>query len=248
MPGAEFFGLCRHATSLILKGFSLTIIIGCGIILDYMEPATETKSHNVLAQKGYWPAIAEAYFAEGNYSRAVDFCLRMLEDDPHIVSGRAILARAYYHAGQIKQAREQFVEVLKYDSAHLVALKYLGDILFRDGEEAAAVAYYRRIFEIDRHCAGLSCPIEKSEAVETRQLTLRRPGEKAPTKKVQPLQEPAFITETVGDLYLEQGYFRLAREVYSRLLGGRENSRIAEKLRETEDKLKKKEGHNESSY
>jgi len=209
---------------------------------------TETKDHHRLAQKGYWPAIAEVYFAEGNYSKAVDFCLRMLEDEPHIASGRAILAKSYYHAGQYQQAREEFVEVLKYDSAHLVALKYLGDILFRAGEEASAMAYYRRIFEIDRRCAGLSCPIEKAETVETHQLTLRRPAETAPPKKAAPLKEPVFITETVGDLYREQGYFRLAREVYSRLLVGREDSRIAEKLRETEDKLKKKEGLHESSY
>lgn len=174
--------------------------------------------------------------------------MRMLEDESYIVSGRAILARSYYHAGQYRQAREQFLSVLKYDSNHQVALKYMGDILFQDGEEAAAVAYYRRIFEIDRYCAGLYCSIEKGESVETRQLTLRRSAETAPPKKVAPLKEPAFITETVGDLYREQGYFRLAREVYSRLLVKREDRRIAEKLRETEDKLRKKEGHHESSY
>ncbi len=205
-----------------------------------MTQAAETKEENSLAQRGYWPAMAEQFFRDGRYSKAVDLCLRMLEDEPHIVSGRAILARSFYHVGQYRQAKEQFVEVLKLDATNLVALNYLGDILYRDGEEAAAMAYYRRIFEIDPHCAGLSCPVEQAASVETKQLTIKRPGENAPRMKSSPLREPAFITETVGDIYFEQGYLKLAREVYSRLLTNRSSSRIAEKLSETEEKLNKK--------
>lgn len=201
-----------------------------------------------LIREGYWPAVADEYFAEGKYAKAVDLCIRMLDNEPNIVSGRLILARSLYHAGQYRQAREQLVKVLKFDSANLMALKYLGDILYRDGEEAAAMTYYRRIFEIDPHCSGLSCPIEKAEEVETRQLTIKRSPERQPRKKPSPLREPAFITETVGDIYREQGYFQLAREVYRRLLAGREDNRIAEKLRETEERLKKKEGTHESTH
>jgi hypothetical protein len=110
------------------------------------------------------------------------------------------------------------------------------------------MTYYRRIFEIDPYCAGLSCKIEKTETIETKQLTIKRPRESAPPKKPSPLREPAFITETAGDIYCEQGYLRLARVVYRRLLDRRENNRIAEKLRETEEKLNKKEGTHESSH
>jgi tetratricopeptide (TPR) repeat protein len=212
-----------------------------------MTQTIETEAGNILAQQGYWPAVASEYFAEGNYSKAADLCMRMLENEPQVVSGRVILARSLYHAGQFRQAREQFVQVLKFDSDNLVALKYLGDVLFRAGEEAAAMAYYRRVFEIDPHTSGLKCAIEKAETVETRQLTIRRPSETVPVRKSRPLLEPAFITETAGDIYREQGYFQLAREVYARLLQGRENNRIADKLRETEDKLNKKEGAHESS-
>lgn len=218
----------------------MTNYCGYRIIFIYMSQAAEIIDGNSLARRGYWPALADDYFRSGRYAKAVDLCLRMLEDDPQVVSGRVILARSFYHAGQYRQAKEQFVEVLKLDSANLVALKYLGDILYRDGEEAAAMAYYRRVFEIDPHCAGLSCPIEQSASVETRQLTIKRPGEDMPQLKSSPLREPAFITETVGDIYFEQGYLKLAREVYSRLLADRQSSRIIEKLRETEEKLNKK--------
>jgi tetratricopeptide (TPR) repeat protein len=198
-------------------------------------------SYRPLAQKGYWPALALELFVEGRYAKAVDLCDRMLEQEPGVISGRVILARSLFHAGQFERARVQFVEVLKRDPKNLLALKYLGDIHYRDGEEAAAMACYRRIFEIDPHTRGVSSPVEKKEVVQTRELTVKRPEETVGGKKPQPLQEPAFVTETVGDIYREQGYFMLAGEVYRRLLVGTDNSRIAAKLKEVEDKISIKE-------
>ena len=206
-----------------------------------MDFAATNDSPSALARKGYWPALARKYFDEEKYSKAVGLCLRMLEDEPDVLSGRVILACSLYLAGQYERAREQFLDILRRDPANLVALKHLGDVFFRDGEEAAAMAYYRRVFEIDPCCRGLYCPIEKKEAVQTRQLTLKRPGEKITKKQKTPLQEPAFITETIGDIYCDQGYYQLAGEVYRRLIIGNENSRIAEKLKEVEKKLGMKE-------
>jgi hypothetical protein len=110
------------------------------------------------------------------------------------------------------------------------------------------MAYYRRIFEIDPHCTGLSCNINEAAITETRQLTLKRASESTPPKKRTSLREPVFVTETAGDIYMEQGYLRLASEVYQRLLEGRMNSRVAEKLKTAQEKLDKKEGTHESSY
>jgi len=108
---------------------------------DDMESETSLPaSYRPLVQKGYWPAVALEHFAEGKYAKAVDLCGRMLEQEPGVISGRVILARSLFHAGQFERAREQFVEVLKRDSKNLIALKYLGDIHFREGEEAAAMA------------------------------------------------------------------------------------------------------------
>jgi tetratricopeptide (TPR) repeat protein len=213
-----------------------------------MEQNGSSMNSTSLAEQGYWPAQADEYFAAGRYSRAVDLCLRKLDSGPEVISGRVILAKSLYHAGQFQQAREQFHEVLKFDATNLVALKYLGDILFREGEEASAMTYYRRIFEIDPHCGGLSCPMEKATTVETRQLTVRRAQETVVKERPTRLREPAFITETVGDIYRDQGYLHLAREVYCRLLDNRKDNRIAEKLRETEEKLSKREGLHESTH
>lgn len=200
-----------------------------------------------LIQSGYWPAVADGLFAEGKYSKAVDLCQRMLDLEPNIISGRVVLGKALYYAGKFGEAREQFVRVLRTDAANLVALKYLGDILFGEGEEAAALAYYRRILEIDPYCRGISCPLRQPEPDGTRQLTLKRPPEQSEKKPLSTLREPAFITETVGDIYRDQGYLQLARDVYRRLLDRSGNSRIAEKLRDTEERLHKKDGQHETT-
>ncbi len=206
-----------------------------------MDLAVKDDSATALARKGYWPALARKYFDEEKYSKAVELCLRMLEDEPDVLSGRIILSCSLYLAGQYERAREQFLEILRRDPANLAALKHLGDIFFRDGEEAAAMAYYRQVLEIDPCCGGLYCSVEKKETVQTRQLTLKRPREKITKKQKTPLQEPAFVTETIGDIYCDQGYYQLAGEVYRRLMVGNENSRIAEKLKEVEKKLGIKE-------
>lgn len=213
-----------------------------------MEKDTGSDRADALARKGYWPAAAARYFASGKYSKAVDLCFRMLEAEPNVISGRVVLARSLYHTGHYQQARDQFLQVLRRDATNLVALKYLGDILYREGEAAAAQAYYRRVMEIDPYCRGLSSPLADRDVVETRQLTLKRSQETAVAKGTSPLREPAFITETIGDIYREQGYLQLAREVYRRLLADREDSRIAEKLRITEEKLNKKDGMHEGSH
>ena len=211
------------------------------MFFDYMEAVTHKDNSIELSRKGYWPAMAAQFLDEEKYSRAVDLCRRMLESEPEIISGRVILARSLYHAGEYKQAREQFSQILREDASNLVALKYLGDLLFREGEEAAALAHYRRVLEIDPCCRGLVCPVERAEEVRMRQLTIKRAAEQVVKRDKAPLSEPAFLTETIGDIYQDQGYFRLAEKVYSRLLAERDNNRIAGKLRDIKDKLGKKE-------
>ncbi len=211
------------------------------------ERKTYTDTGNQLVQAGYWPAVAEGYLTEGKYSKAAELCQRMLDLEPNVISGRCILGRALFHAGQYTEARTHLVTALKQDPANLVALKYLGDILHRDGEEAAAMAYYRRIFEIDPRCGGVWCSLASDDSQTTRQVTIKRSGESVLRKKRAPLREPAFITETIGDIYRDQGYYHLAHEVYRRLLDQSNNNRIAEKLRETEERINKKEGHDEAS-
>ncbi len=194
-----------------------------------------------LAASGYWPARAARFLAEGKYSRAVETCKEGLAEEPGLVSGRTIYARALYHAGRTDSAVEQFYRVLALDPDNVVALKYLGDIKFTEQDEIGAFAFYRRVLEIDPHCREIACPVDLPKAEPTRTITIQRAPELSPVKPRESLREIVFYTETVGDLYLAQGHARLAAEVFRSLNDRNPNPRLAYKLEQAEKKIQTKE-------
>jgi tetratricopeptide (TPR) repeat protein len=195
-----------------------------------------------LAAGGYWVAQAAKAVSEGRYSLAVRLCKEYLPDNPDLVSGHVIYGVALHDAGQTESAAEQFHRVLALDPDNLPALKYLGDLKFAAGEEFAALGNYRRILEIDPYCRGLVCRLERRPGGATRTVTLKRHApEGAPARTPAPLRDIPFYTETIGDLYLAQGYSRMATTVYRRLMEQNNNPRLAEKLARAEEKSKERE-------
>ena len=117
-----------------------------------------TKNNPDSAGKDYWPVVIYKHFSNKEYVRTIELCQFMLEREPNLIPERVMLAQALYHTDRHQQAHNQFLQVLKSDSKNLVAMKYLGDILFQNGERAAAITYYRRVMNIDPRCRGLYCP------------------------------------------------------------------------------------------
>jgi len=193
-----------------------------------------------LADLGYWVAIAARRLKEEKYSEVVRLCSENLEIEDAPVSARLIYAQALYRSGQIDSAAEQFHRVLTYDPENVVALKCLGDICFTSGDYLAAWANYGRVMEIDPHCRGLKSDIRQHQSRTTRTITLLGRSETR-TEPSGTLREIPFFTETIGDLYLAQGYPRLAARVFRRLIESGDSPRIAEKLTLAESKIKEKE-------
>ena len=195
-----------------------------------------------LAAGGYWPARGAKALHEGRYSRAVEICRTHLPSEPDLISGRLVYARALFHAGQLDSAATEFYRVLSVDPDNQVALKYLGDLLFGRGDEYGALAHYQRVLEIDPACQGLQCELKSQATETTHTVSLRRAPEKRVAGSAKPpLRDIAFYTETVGDLYLSQGYPRLAREVFRTLIAENENPRLAEKMALASESIKEKE-------
>jgi tetratricopeptide (TPR) repeat protein len=204
--------------------------------------AEENSVVDRLAAGGYWVAQAAKAVQEGRYSAAVRLCKEYLPETPDLVSGHVVYGIALHDAGQMESAAEQFHRVLALDPDNLLALKYLGDLKFAGGEEFAALANYRRILEIDPHCRGLACSLQRRPADTTRTVTLKRPTpEGGPSRTPAPLRDIPFYTETIGDLYLVQGYSRMATTVYRKLMEQNTNPRLAEKLARAEEKSRERE-------
>jgi len=196
-----------------------------------------------LAADGYWPARAAKALREGRFSRAVEICRPGLEADPALISARLIYAQALFHAGQTETAAEELHRVLIRDPDNQVALKYLADIKFLEGDEFGAMACYGHILETDPGCGGLKAVVRKPPAETTRTITLRRESEKTTTvRSSESLRRIPLFTETMGDLYLKQGYPRLAAEVFRTLSEKNEIPRLAEKLAQATESIKQKEG------
>ena len=210
-----------------------------------MFNATDDTTGNVvetLCARGYRVALAARCLAEERFSRAVEICKEYLVDTPSSVSGRLIYARALFHAGQIDSATEQFNHVLSLDPENLVALKYLGDIKFYRGDELGAMADYDRLLAIDPFTTALCCRMTAAPKETTRTITIHRPEETIAGHETEKAgREIPFYTETVADLYLAQGYPRLAADVYRDLASASQNPRLTEKLARAEEKIKQKE-------
>ena len=194
-----------------------------------------------LAAAGYWVAQAARAVAEGKYSTAVRLCREMLPGAPDSVSALLVYGTALFRAGQSESAADQFHRVLSLDPDNQVALKYLGDIRFAEGDQYAAFTSYRRILELDPYCGGLSCPVTTTSQTVTRTVTLKSHAGSRDQKPSAGLRPIPFYTETMGDLYMAQGYPRLATAVYRRLLEQNENPRLVEKLSRAEGKTREKE-------
>ena len=197
-----------------------------------------------LASKGYWPALAMEYFMEGNYSRAIELCMMRLRDYPDVLSGRIVYARSLYHAGQFETAEEQFYKILQYDPSNPVALKYLGDLKFSNGDETTAFSYYSKILDVTPDTRSLVSPFnpEKKDKIDTTTvLTLKKKTEKKMDEDSAnvSLREMPFKTETLGDLLLKQGHPRLALKVFRDLAEKNDSVRLRDKIEKTEQSFKK---------
>ncbi|MCX6827092.1 MAG: tetratricopeptide repeat protein [candidate division Zixibacteria bacterium] len=196
-----------------------------------------------LSSKGYWPAVAMEYLMKKKYSKAVELCQIGLRENPYLLSGHIVLARALCHSGQWGEAEEQFYRVLQIDPQNLIALKYLGDLKYRQGDEATALSYYERVLQIDPNTSGLSLPLTEKSLEHTTILTLQKGEEKSEPGR-DSLRQIPFKTETVGDLLLAQGHPRLALTVFEELAATGQNPRVKEKIDRTSELLKNKDRKN----
>jgi len=208
--------------------------------MDHSSGGIISPSVDSLADRNYWPAVAARFLSEGRFSAVVELCKENLPDFPDLLSGHILFARALHEAGQTESAAEQFYRVLALDPNNAVALKYLGDIAFKAGDEFTAISYYARILELDPFCQGIRSDVKRRDMQTTRSITLVHHEDTA-APAVGPLRTIPFYTETMGDLYLRQGHARLAAEVFRTLHERAPRPHLLEKLKQAEDKARDKE-------
>jgi tetratricopeptide (TPR) repeat protein len=232
----------------------------------YYEKWKKDPQSRIFAQ------LADAYRKSGMLDEAIEICTEGLKVHPSYGSARMVLARAYQEKGQDLEAEREFLEIIRNDPNNLLANRLLGDLLYKGGRVPQALERYQRVLKLTPLDREIKETLEKMEAsletsvappstaIEELEEKSEEAPEEALPEEVAPIskgerggvsdvsleppdkKEDAFLTETVADLYLGQGLYDQAAEIFSKMLvSDPDNSHIQKRLQEAILRQKGKE-------
>lgn len=198
----------------------------------------------------YFAPLANEYRKAGDPHQAIAICRAHLGQLPGHMSGQIVYGQALFEGGEYDEARTVFETALGMDRENLIALKHLGDLALRNGETGAARQFYSKLLEIDPQDSKVIAivkemestseaeqPVEASIAADATGPEPTRHGEEEAVLTeelgypVPPSQ--AFVTETMAELYLAQGFRDRAVNVYRELAAYRpDDERLKSRLAE----------------
>ena len=168
-------------------------------------------------------ALSDAYLAAGQVDDALETALKGTWELPAYADGFAAVGRVYAHRKVTKKAEEAFYNALSKDQMCIAAYKGLAGVLKGQGEIQKASDILTKAIMLDPGDASLQQMIEAlssapgvSEAVvqsEPASVQSQEPAMEQPTDGMKPI-----TTATIADIYIEQGLYDKALEVYHELL------------------------------
>ncbi len=185
--------------------------------------------------------LADAYRKQGNLEEALNVCKKGLEKHPNNASARVVLGRIYQGQGKTEDAASELKKVLELDPENLMAHSLLGSIFVEKGDHQAAIEEYQKILTLN--------PDDEETQKALRQAIEKAAGEPRPTspskKEALPsekrtLSKDSTATLTIAELYLKQGHYDRAIEVYQELLSiDPQNLMLRQKLAEVVERRQK---------
>ncbi len=185
--------------------------------------------------------LADAYRKQGGLEEAVKICKKGLEKHPNYTSARVVLGRIYQEQKKIEQAASEFKKVLETDPENLMAHSLLGSIFVGQGDCQSAIEEYQKILTLnpddEETQEALKQAIEK--AAEEQKPSREPKKELLAAEKRNPSKEST-ASLTIAELYLKQGHFDKAIEVFQELLANDpQNLLLRQKLTEVVDRQQK---------
>ncbi|HEY7676482.1 MAG TPA: tetratricopeptide repeat protein, partial [Candidatus Methylomirabilis sp.] len=187
--------------------------------------------------------LADAYHRQGRYAEAIAVCDSGLQRYPAFVGARMTLARALADSGDVARAEAEFRRVLEQTPDNIPAHRALGDLLRRQGRPPEALAVYEALHDFipfDQEITELvealgvtpsppgplpTAPLAAEPEVTVFDLTEVAGAPPLPLGPPVGIPEaegagppPALATETLADLYVQQGFVEEARAIYRELV------------------------------
>lgn len=158
------------------------------------------------------------------------------------MNGQVVYGQTLFDAGQYERSAATFTKALALDPENLIALRHLGDIARLNGDATGAMEWYQRVLDADPRNAEIigyietlkaavefSPPASGTTPVANRLETADTLGRgmdqvvdlnasAAPVIEGETGPRPqVFVTETMAELYLAQGFRDEALKVYKQL-------------------------------
>jgi pentatricopeptide repeat protein len=186
--------------------------------------------------------LADAFRRQGNLKEALEVCKRGLQKHSSYTLAQVVLGRILREQGKIDEAAEEFKTVLEIDPDNLLAHNLLGSIYFEKKDYQAAIEEYQKVLTLnpddEEAQKELKTAIEKAAGENSENQTSSKTSSLSETKPV--LSKESTATLTLADLYIKQGHFDKAIEVFQELLANDpQNLMLRQKLSETVERQQK---------
>ena len=213
------------------------------LALSRLDEITKRYEEN---PRRFFAPLANAYRKAGELSRSISLCQRYLQDQPGNLHGQVVYGRALFDAGRLDEAGVIFGVALALDPEHLITLRQLGDIARLKHEAIEAIEWYKRVLDADprndevlalvNELNAASAPVDQIvespassdlrvevglglEIGGSADLDAQSDGAgSSPSESLAAHETPSvFVTATMAELYLKQGFRNKARQIYQQL-------------------------------
>ena len=213
------------------------------LALSRLDEITKRYEEN---PRRFFAPLANAYRKAGDLSRSISLCQRYLQDQPDNLHGQVVYGRALFDAGRLDEAGVIFGIALALDPEHLITLRQLGDIARLKHEAIEAIEWYKRVLDADprndevlalvNELNTASAPVDQiAESPASSDLRVEvglgleigggadldaqsDGAGSSPSESLAAHETPSvFVTATMAELYLKQGFRNKARQIYQQL-------------------------------
>lgn len=177
--------------------------------------------------------LCNAYLQLGQLDDALEVALKGSWESPQSTVGHLAVGRVYFEKKVLKKAEEAFFRALSIDQMCIPAYKGLARIYRNNGDHAKASDILTKAIMLDPGDASLQQMIESLSSPEVSTQSSPEAATEIATGSNVASQEPAMdqpsdgmksiTTATIADIYIEQGLYDKALEVYRELLTEKPN-------------------------
>lgn len=185
-------------------------------------------------------ALADAYRQVGQVDDALEVALRGTWELPQFADGFAAVGRVYYQRRVLGKAEAAFFRALSVNQMCIPAYKGLATIYRNQGDAQKASDILTKAIMLDPGDKSLQKMIEslssptgvarEADQVVSEPIAEQEPAMPQTTGGMKPI-----TTATIADIYIEQGLYDKALEVYHELLSENpQNASVQQKILELE--------------